>query len=146
MKLSTASILNRTLGIVARSFPKYVAFAHPYVPVGSESAIDTLADIAEDQAFMVERIAGAVESGGYVPDYGEFPMDFTSKHDLRIDCLLDYAIRRQQVDIDKLADLSEQLTTAAASRTLVDETFGMATAHLELLESAKAEMENLATI
>ncbi len=146
MKQSTANILNRALSIVARSFPQYVAFARPYVPIGSEAVVDTLDDIAEDQAFMVERIAGAIESAGYIANYGEFPMDFTSKHDLRIDTLLDYAIARQQIDVDVLAVLSEELSTAAASRTLVDETFGMATAHLELLESAKSELYELQSI
>jgi bacterioferritin (cytochrome b1) len=140
MHKNTARVLNRTLGLVARSFPQYVAYARPYLPPGSEYLFDTLHDVAKDQTFMVERIAETISGAGYVPDLGEFPMDFTSKHDLGIDCLLDYAIERQRPDIDQLHVLSESLSTAAVSRTLVDETLGMAIAHLELLEAARSNM------
>jgi hypothetical protein len=144
MQRSTAQVLNRALAIVARSFPQYITFAHPYVPVGTEQAFQVLHDIAEDQAFMVERIAAAIDSAGYVSSYGEFSMDFTSKHDLRIDYLLSYAIDCQQQDIAQLEALSNQLATAAASRVLIDETLGMAIAHRELLEKSKPELGKFA--
>ena len=141
MQASTAQVLNRVLEIVAQSFPQYIEYARPYVPPGGEHAVDTFHDVAEDQTFMSERIVEALTSGGFVPHFGEFPMDYTSKHDLGIDCLLDFTIARQQRDIERLSEFSETLATAPASRTLVDETLGMAQAHLGLLQAARDDLK-----
>lgn len=142
MHSSTATILNRTLAIIARSYPRYLAYSQPYTPLGCEDILDTLDDIAEDQARLAERIAYTLSEAGFTPHFGEFPMHYTGSHDLGIEYQLQQAIEQQLGDIVQLEFLSEELSSAAQSRTLVDEALGMAIAHHELLTRAAGQLSD----
>ena len=87
-----------------------------------------LAQIVEDQRRTIDRLATMVLDGGGTVDYGEFPMSFTSLHDLSLSYLIKLMIDRQQKLIavcDKLADrLNLAPFAQAAAREAVGEAKG----------------------
>ena len=68
-----------------------------------------LDQIVEDQKRTVDRLGTLILDSGGTIDYGEFPMSFTSLHDLSLSYLLKLLIERQQKPVsacEKLADSS----------------------------------------
>ena len=70
---------------------------------------------------------------------GEFPMDYTDKHDLGIDFLINSAIEYQQQDIVSIDNLVEKLQVAPAAKALAQEALGMAKGHLDSLQELVPE-------
>lgn len=131
------TLLGQVLAMQLRSFPQYLAHARPYVPPGREEVLAVFRDITMDQSLMAGRLLERIDALGGAPTSSEFPMAFTTAHDLSIDYLLDRAIEYQQQDIAHLRRLSQALELAATDRALVDETLGMAQGHLESLEECR---------
>jgi len=129
----TTLLLNRLLGIVCRSFPQYLQYSRPYIPPGHEDATDAFESIVVDQNGLAERVSQMITDGLSLPRPGEFPMEFTDKHDLGIDFLIQLAIGYQQQDIAAIGELIEQLQLAPAAKALAEEALGMAKGHLDSL-------------
>lgn len=137
---STVKNLNRLLAIVSRSFPQYLQFSRPYVPPGHDYLIESLDSIVADQNALAERI-GQILIDAHAPlRTGEFPMDYTDKHDLSIDYLVGVAVDFQDQDIAAICDIVEQLQTAPAAKALAEEGLGMAKGHLDSLREMVAEI------
>ena len=128
--------LNQTLTLLQRSFVQYLRYARPYVPPGQSDRQELIDDVIADQDLLVQRIREKLQTQGVAPSQSQFPMEFTSLHDLAIDYLLQQAVNYQQRDLQTLREISESLDLASASRKLVDEAAGMAQAHLESLQEA----------
>ena len=134
----TIDVLNRVLTILRRSFPQYLRYAHPYLPPGSEHAVEIFEEIASGQDALAERVHELIIQSGALPDVGPFPMEFTDTHDLSIDYQIREAIGYQKQDIADLKACAESLQLAPAAKTLVEEALGMAKGHLESLEDLAA--------
>ena len=134
-------LLNRLLAILGRSFAQYLKYSRPYVPQGRQDVVDTLEAIVNDQDGLVDRITQILTDAEAPIRTGEFPMEFTDKHDLGIDFLVNTAIAYQHQDIDAIAQLVNDLQTSPAAKSLAEEALGMAKGHLESLrELVQAEV------
>ncbi len=137
---STIQNLNRLLAIVGRSFPQYLQYSRPYVPPGRDELIEALQSIVADQNAICERISQILLDAHAPLRTGEFPMDYTDKHDLDIDYLVGVAVEFQEQDIASIGQLVEQLQTAPAAKALAEEALGMAKGHLDSLREMIAEV------
>ncbi len=136
---STIQNLNRLLAIVGRSFPQYLQFSRPYVPPGRDSLIEAIESIAYDQNAICERISQILVDAHAPVRTGEFPMDYTDKHDLDIVYLVGIAAEFQEQDIASIGQLVEQLQTAPAAKALAEEALGMSKGHLDSLQELVSE-------
>ena len=140
---SLAQLLNRLLAIVSRSFPQYLQYSRPYVPAGRQDVLETLASIVTDQDALAERVSQMLIDAQAPLRSGEFPMDYTDKHDLGIDFLITTAVEYQQQDIASIGPLVEQLRTAPAAMALAEEALGMAKGHLDSLQELGQEKASI---
>src|SRR5206468_9066057 len=131
---------NRLLVLHMRSLPMYLGYAPPYQLYQNEHAKAVLDQIVEDQKRTVDRLGTLIlESGGTV-DYGEFPMSFTSLHDLSLAYLLKLLIERQQKHVIACEKLAEQLSMAPYAQAAAREIVGEAKGHLENLQELQASL------
>ena len=130
---STSQLLNRLLGIVSHSFPQFLQYSRPYIPVGRENLLETIQAIVADQNGIAERIGQMIVDEQSLPRSGEFPIEYTDTHDLGIDFLINMAITYQGQDISAIGELVGQLQLAPAAKSLAEEALGMAKGHLESL-------------
>ena len=135
----TTDLLNPLLAIVSRSFPQYIQYAKPYIPPGRREVGEAIAAIITDQEGIARRICQVLIDADQVPHRGDFPMQFTDKHDLSMDYLLDIACDHQRQDIASIDQLVGQLQRAPAAKALAEETLGMAKGHLQSLRELVEE-------
>jgi hypothetical protein len=138
---STTDILNRLLVLHERSLPMYLSYAPPSDLARHEKARAVLAQIVEDQRRTIDRLATLVLDGGGTVDYGEFPMSFTSLHDLSLAYLLKLLVERQQKLVIVSERLADQLNMAPYAQAAAREAVGEAKGHLENLQELQAELE-----
>lgn len=136
--VDAVTALTQLLAITSGSFPRYLSQIHVYRTGQDARATLVLGDIAADQQVLAERVARELNHRGRVHTGMQFPLEFTDAHDLAIDYLVDRAIRYQRQDLKQLQRLSESLDRLPTVKSLVDEAYGMALAHLELLEECAA--------
>jgi hypothetical protein len=137
---STTEILNRLLVLHVRSLSMYLGYAPPYQLYQNERAKAILDQIVEDQKRTVDRLGTLIlESGGAV-DYGEFPMSFTSLHDLSLSYLLNLLIERQEKSIAACQKLAEMLSMAPYAQAAAREAVGEAKGHLDNLRELQASL------
>ena len=132
-------LLNRLLAIVTRSFTQYIRYARPYIPPGQRDVEETIDAIISDQESLTDRICQMIIDADQIPHRGDFPMQFTDKHDLSVDYLLDIARDYVRQDIESLDRLIEQMQQAPAAKALAEEVRGMAKGHLETLRELVEE-------
>jgi bacterioferritin (cytochrome b1) len=130
----TINVLNRLLEILERSFPQYMRYARPYVPVGREKIMQTIEQIVAGQDALAERVSQHVFESSGLPDHGDFPIEFTDTHDLGIDFLLQEAIDCTRQSIGDLEQSVDSLRLAPAAQSLASEALGMTKGHMELLQ------------
>ena len=135
---STTEILNRLLVLHVRSLPMYLGYAPPYQLDQHEKAKAVLDQIVEDHKRTVDRLGTLILDGGGTIDYGEFPMSFTSLHDLSLSYLLKLLIERQQKLITACDKLAEALGMAPYAQAAAREAVGEAKGHLENLQELQA--------
>jgi len=137
---STVHYLNQLLAIVDRSFPQYLQYSRPYVPPGRDDLIEAFASIVSDQNAICQRISQMLLAEHAPLRTGEFPMDYTDKHDLDIDYLVGVAAEYQEQDIASITQLVGKLQTAPAAKALAEEALGMSKGHLDSLREMIAEV------
>lgn len=135
----TIAVLNRVLAIVCRSFPQYLRYAHPYTRAKYAKIKETLDEIGADQDSLIERITQLVDREEGHPDTGEFPMEFTSSHDLGSDYLIREAIQYHRQDIAALDQCSTAADVDVIAQPLIEEALTSARKHLTLLEKLATE-------
>ena len=138
---TTTDLLNRLLAVVSRSFPQYLQYARPYVPVDRKDVVEVLESVVADQSGMADRIARMICDGQGLPKPGDFPLEFTGAHDLGIDYLVGMATGYQRQDIAAIQQIVEGLRFAPAAKSLAEETLGLAKGHLQSLEELLEEKE-----
>lgn len=138
MNSSTNEILNRLLVLHERSLPVYLSYAPPEHLAWTPHIGRVLGQVADDHKRTVDRLGTLIlENHGQV-DRGEFPMSFTSLHDLSADYLLKLTIERQKKTISAIGKLADMLATAPYAQAAAREALGEAKGHLENLEEAAA--------
>jgi len=137
---STTDILNRLLVLHMRSLPMYLGYAPPNQLYQNERAKAVLAQIVEDQKRTVDRLGKLILDNNGTVDHGEFPMSFTSLHDLSLPYLLKLMIERQQRSIAACEKLADSLSMAPYAQAAAREIVGEAKGHLENLQELQASL------
>ena len=137
---STTDILNRLLVLHERSLPMYLSYAPPGDLAANPHAQAVLGQIVTDQKRTIDRLATIVLDNNGIVDYGEFPMSFTSLHDLSLTYLLKQLIERQERFITACERLADMLTLAPYAQAAAREAVGEAKGHLENLRELQAEL------
>lgn len=138
MQPATIFSLNRLLALLGKSFPQYLQYSRPHIPLGRESVMDTIGSIVTDQKVLEDRISQMLIDAEVPIRTGEFPMEFTDMHDLGIDFLVNRAIGYQEQDIASIGWIADHLDEAPAAKALAEEALGMAKGHLEALQELLA--------
>lgn len=133
----TNEVLNRLLALHCHSLPMYLSFSMPSLLRGDDRASQTFAAIVADQKRVVETIGEAIVEGEGRVSMGEFPMSFTSLHDLSFDFLLRKMIEHQQRMVREISRCVQELQTAPRYAALASEALGLAKGHLESLTELK---------
>jgi hypothetical protein len=137
---STTEILNRILVLHMRSLPMYLSYAPPYQLYRNMEAKAVLDQIVEDHKRTVDRLGTLILDSSGTIDYGEFPMSFTSLHDLSLGYLLKLLIDRQQKLIVVCEKLADALDLAPYAQAAAREAVGEAKGHLENLKELQAAL------
>jgi hypothetical protein len=137
---STTDILNRLLVLHVRSLPMYLHFAPPDKIARKPQAKAILDQIVEDQLRTIDRLGTLILDHGGTVDNGEFPMSFTSLHDLSLKYLLKLVIERQEKTIAACENLAENLATAPYAQAAAREAIGQAKGHIENLRELQASV------
>ena len=137
---STTEILNRLLVLHMRSLQMYLSYAPPYQLARHERAKAVLDQIVDDHKRTVDRLGTLILDSGGTIDYGEFPMSFTSLHDLSLSYLLKLLIERQQKHVAVCDRLADQLSMAPYAQAAAREAVGEAKGHLENLQELQASL------
>ena len=135
---STIEILNRLLVLHVRSLPMYLNYAPPYQLGRMPQAKAVLDQIVEDQQRTIDRLGTLILDHNGTVDNGEFPMSFTSLHDLSLPYLLTLLIERQEKTIAACENLADKLNTAPYAQAAAREAVGQAKGHLENLRELQA--------
>lgn len=130
----TNNILNRILVLHNRSLPVYLSDAVPWMSGGRDEVREVLSTIASDDRRTVDRIGAFILQNDGDVAAGEFPMQFTSLHDLSIDYCLQKVIERQRNDVQFLEQAAAALERAPMAQALAEEALGAAKGHLQSLE------------
>ncbi len=131
---NTIDVLNRLLAIHQSSFLKYLTYARPFMRGADESVAESLSQMVDDQQAISGRIVDAIGVAGGRIASGEFPMEFTSQHDLAIEYLLGRAAEYQRSDIEAIRACVADLALVPAAKPLAEEALGLARGHLKSLE------------
>jgi hypothetical protein len=138
---STTEILNRLLVLHMRSLPVYLSYAPPNQIYSHDHARAVLTQIADDHKRTVDRFGALILDSGGTVDYGEFPMSFTSLHDLSLEYLVKVMIERQEKFIPVCERLADQLNMAPFAQAAAREVVGEAKGHLENLIELRDKVE-----
>jgi len=137
---STTEVLNRLLVLHVRSLPMYLGYAPPDQLSRHQRSKAVLDQIVEDHKRTVDRLGTLIMDGGSPVDYGEFPMSFTSLHDLSLEYLLKLLIERQHKFVAACEKLADMLGMAPYAQAAARETVGEAKGHLHNLEELAADV------
>ncbi|TWT33311.1 hypothetical protein [Blastopirellula retiformator] len=137
---STAQLLNQLAALHRHSLPAYLRFTRPWVGYEDEEAVDVLRQLASDHKYLVDKIVAQLEPLGLDLPLGQFPMEFTSLHDLSVEYLVKRTQQFQQGFVERLDDLAAVMPNEPPARELAEEALGMAKGHLKNLEEAAADL------
>src|SRR5262245_46757530 len=137
---STTEILNRLLVLDMRSLQMYLGYAPPYQLGRHPKAKAVLDQIVEDHKRTIDRLGTLILESGGTLDYGEFPMSFTSLHDLSLEHLLNQLIQRQPRIHPAHERLADMLGMAPYAQAAAREAVGEAKGHLDNLLELQASL------
>jgi hypothetical protein len=126
--------LNQVLIKLHRSLPMYLGFADPWVAYGNEEPRRFLNRMLADNQQYVVRLTALLEARRYTIDFGEFPMDFTSLHDVSLEFLLKQIIEHQRRDVQVIETCLGCLKGDSEGRGLVEEVLASSRRHLQSLD------------
>ncbi|MGV3607560.1 MAG: hypothetical protein ACO1RA_14225 [Planctomycetaceae bacterium] len=138
--VSTNDVLNRILVLHSRSLAVYLTYAPPWQMVGLTEAMTVIKQVADDHQRTVDRLAAIILENGGTVDHGEFPMSFTSLHDLSAAYLVNLAIERQQKVISAVEKLADMLALSPFAQATAREVVGEAKGHLQNLQELQQQL------
>jgi hypothetical protein len=134
----TNSTLNRLRIIHTRSFAAYVHYAAPWIRKGFHGAADVLETMSSEIERIADHLGEMILSNGGKLVAGEFPIEFTGRHDLSLDYLLGVIIEHQEKDIVAIQECVNQLDANPLGQALAEEALGAAKGHLDSLQELVA--------
>jgi hypothetical protein len=137
---SAAEVLNRLLVLHLRSLPMYLSYAPPHQLNRHQGAKAVLDQIVADQKRTVDRLGLLILDSGGTVDNGEFPMAFTSLHDLSLPYLLKQMLERQHRFITACQKLADMLSLTPFAQAAAREAVGEAKGHLENLQELQSSL------
>jgi hypothetical protein len=87
-----------------------------------------------EQDALAERLIDAIIELGGLPDWGEFPIEFTDTHDLGIDYLIQEAIGYGRQDVSDLESIASTPNLESPADSLVADAVKLAKRQLATLE------------
>ena len=132
--LTAIQPLTELLRVLCRSLPAYLADARPWAQSEDQRLRSALDHLVADQQRYAGRVADAIIERGGQPDPGRFATQFTAKHDLSIEFLLQELIGQQERDIAMLERCAAQLEDLSSLHSLAEEILGNAKGHLDVLK------------
>jgi len=138
--VSTNDVLNRILVLHSRSLAVYLTYAPPWQMVGLTEAMTVIKQVADDHQRTVDRLAAIILENGGTVDHGEFPMSFTSLHDLSAAYLVNLAIERQQKVVSAVEKLADMLALSPFAQAIAREVVGEAKGHLQNLQELQQQL------
>jgi hypothetical protein len=130
--------LNEILVILHRSLPVYLSHAAPWVAYGNEESHRVLGRIVAEKEDHVHRLTELLDGRRYTIDRGEFPMDFTSLHDVSLEFLIMQLIRDQREETQRIESCERRLAGDREGRVLAAEVLDTARRHLRWLETLES--------
>ena len=130
--------LNEVLAILEQSLPMYLRFAPPWVGNGEQRTRLAWESVVADRETAIAKLSALLDSRRHTIDHGEFPMDFTSLHDLSLDFLVQQLIEHERRDVDAIATRLSRLSSDPEGQALAGEILVNARHHLESLESSRS--------
>lgn len=127
-------VLNHLLGTVYRSLPVYLTAAPLWVRPGSEAVLGALDAIAADHRVLAERIAGAIAERGGRPETRQFPLEFTSLHDVSTDFIVRCVLEHARRDVAEIECCIERLREAPLAQSLARDALKAFREHAATLE------------
>ena len=138
--IQTCASLNRLSVAHNRSLPVYLQYAPPWINRNAEDVKLVLEQIVSDQEATVDRVSTMIQDAGEDVDPGEFPIEFTSLHDLSLDYLLSRMVEGQREIVSVCEQAVSELAADALAQAVAQEAVGTAKAHLDsLLELSGSE-------
>ena len=134
MSISTSDILNHISAIHTYSLAAYLRWTAPYFAPEQQEERDTLDVIIADQERTVDKIGAIIIDMREVVIGGEFPLDYTSYHDLGFDYLLGKLIENETEIIEKVTKCVNALPEDSEFRAVAEEVLGNDKAHLQMLQ------------
>jgi hypothetical protein len=131
--------LNEILVILHRSLPAYLSHAAPWVAFGEEESHRVLARVVTEREDHVHRLSELLDARRHVINRGEFPMDFTSLHDVSLDFLIKQLIHEERQNVARIEACERRLTGDREGRTLAAEALAIAQRHLRWLETMEPQ-------
>ena len=135
-----ASVLNRLLQTLCRSLALYAEEVKPWSLAGHESVWTAIGRLAADSRMYSQRVAEAIIASGGQPIPGPYPLEFATLNDLGLEFFLREIIVQLKHDQKVIGECAADLAHAPAVRLLAEEAYGNLRGHIELLESAAAEL------
>lgn len=132
------SALNRLSVLHNRSLPVYLQYTTPWVESGREDVHELLLQIVADQQAVTDRVGTMILASHEQVDPGEFPIDYTSLHDLSIDYLLGLLVESQRAMVSECEQCVQELAADAMAQAVAQEAVGSAKAHLDSLVELQA--------
>lgn len=129
----TNAVLNRAHALHSHSLPSYLNYAKPWPLRGDEAARDVLQHIVIDQQQTADRLASLIMDNGDDVLNSEYPMYFTSLHDLSYEYLVGQLVAHQKQDIATMEECVTQLDLAPFAKAVVEEALGAAKGHMDSL-------------
>jgi len=141
--ISTTEVLNRLVAIHNRSLPMYLSEAPPWTQRRDAAAREALMQIVADQKTMVDRLGQMILEKDGAVDLGEYPLDFTAKHDLSLEFLLGELVAHQRRDVAAIEECVRQLEHGSMARAVAQEALGEAKGHIESLQELAQEISGV---
>jgi hypothetical protein len=136
---NTNLALNELVVILNRSLPMYLSHAAPWVAYGHQEAQQTLDLLVADARHYATRISELLVARRHTVDLGEFPMAFTSLHDVSLDFLIEHLIAHQKRDLYRIEAITNRLSGDPEARAVAHEVLTNGQSHLKAIQSLQAQ-------
>jgi DNA polymerase III gamma/tau subunit len=120
----------------------YLEYAPPWWIDRNGRTADILAEIAAEQAQIVDQLGTLILERDGVVEMGRFPDEFTALHDLSSDFVVGRMLQLQQLLIALLEQQRDAVQQDTEVAKLIQQILAAAQRHLDLMEQLVAQPVN----
>ncbi len=133
-------VLNRVLRILLRSLPAYLESTQAWSHRDPRQIRPRLAAIARNQQLLAGCVVEAIRKRHGRVDSGQFPLAFTSLHDVGPELLIEKTIAEFEDDLPLLEQCVTFLQSHPVLLPLAEEALGNVRGHLDSLNQWRQEL------